>query len=295
MALHETLKELLRRTSSDLPRDLRTALAAGRARELAGSTAASALDTIACNIDEAESVSLPLCQDTGMIKFYVHCPVGYDQIEFEEVARRAVMEATQAGQLRQNSVDSLTGTNSGTNLGPGTPLFHFQQWRRPEVEVKLMLKGGGCENVGAQYSLPVELPEFKRRANRDLEGARLATLHALWLAQGKGCAPGYLGVCIGADRASGLEAAKEQLLRPVDDVSEDPRLAAFERDVFEIANGLGVGPMGFGGKTTVLGVKATARNRLPASFFVSVSYACWAHRRRGVVLDPTGAPREWLY
>lgn len=295
MALYDTLKELIRRTSTDLPRDLRVAMAAGRAQELVGSTAASALDTISCNIDAAESVSLPLCQDTGMIKFYVHCPVGYDQITFAATARDAIVDATKAGHLRQNSVDSLTGKNSGTNLGPGTPLFHFEQWRRPEVEVKLMLKGGGCENVGAQYSLPCELPEFKRRANRDLEGARLVTLHALWQAQGKGCAPGYLGVCIGADRASGLEAAKEQLLRTVEDENPDPRLAAFEREVMEVANGLGVGPMGFGGKTTVLGVKATVRNRLPASFFVSISYACWAHRRRGVVLDETGAAKEWLY
>lgn len=295
MVLYDTLRELIRRTSTDLPRDLRVALAAGRTREAVGSTAASALATISCNIDEAESVSLPLCQDTGMIKFYVHCPVGYDQIAFEEVARSAVVEATKAGHLRQNSVDSLTGKNSGTNLGPGTPLFHFRQWRRPEVEVKLMLKGGGCENVGAQYALPIDLPEFKRRANRDLEGAKLVTLHALWQAQGKGCAPGYLGVCIGGDRASGYDAAKEQLLRTVDDVNDDPRLAAFEQEVMDVANGLGVGPMGFGGKTTVLGVKATLRNRLPASFFVSISYACWAHRRRGVVLGESGAAQEWLY
>lgn len=295
MALYDSLLELVRRTSTDLPQDLRTALSAGRARETVGSTAESALGTIACNIDEAQEVSLPLCQDTGMIKFYVHAPVGLDQLAFEEEARRAVVEATALGYLRQNSVDSLTGKNSGNNLGPGTPLFHFRQWREPHVEVKLMLKGGGCENVGAQYALPTELKEFSKRANRDLEGAKLVTLHALWLAQGKGCAPGYLGVCIGADRASGLEVAKEQLLRTVDDVNDDPRLAAFEREVADIANGLGVGPMGFGGKTTVLGVKATVRNRLPASFFVSISYACWAHRRRGMVMDPQGTVKEWLY
>ena len=159
-----------------------------------------------------------------------------------------------------------------------------------------MLKGGGCENVGAQYSLPVEFPELGKKAGRDAEGVKLAVLHAIWKAQGKGCAPGYIGVCVGGDRASGLEVAKEQLLRVVGDTNPDPALAALEDECARIANGLGIGPMGFGGDTTVLAVKMAARNRLPASFFVSVSYACWAHRRHGVVLDPaTDAITGWLY
>jgi len=142
----------------------------------------------------------------------------------------------------------------------------------------------------------MELPEIGKRAGRDLEGCKMAILHAIWKAQGKGCAPGYIGVCIGSDRASGYEVAKEQLLRVVDDMNPDPVLDALEKECFQIANGLGVGPMGFGGDTTVLGVKIAARNRLPASFFVSVSYACWAHRRRGFVLDAhTNTVQSWLY
>lgn len=295
MPPYESLLELIRRTSSDLPEDIRRALRSGAAREKAGTSAASALATVALNVEQAAGDSAPICQDTGMIKFYVSAPVGYDTIRFEEDARRAVHDATKAGYLRQNSVDSITGENSGTNLGPGTPIFHFEATREPGVTIRLVLKGGGCENVGAQYSLPAELVEFKRRANRDLEGVRLAILHTIWKAQGQGCSPGYIGAAIGGDRATGLEAAAEQLLRSVDDVNPDPRLSRLETEIFEAANALEIGPMGFGGKTTVLGVKVTARNRLPASFFVSVAYACWAHRRRGCRLNGDGDVIEWLY
>jgi fumarate hydratase class I len=294
--LHASLLDLIRCTSSDLPADIRAALQKGREKEDRGSRALLALDTIDCNIDTAAEESAPICQDTGMIKFYVHHPVGYDTLAFEEAAKAAVAEATAIGYLRQNSVDSITGKNTGNNLGPGTPLFHYQAWRKDTVDVRLLLKGGGCENVGAQYSLPMDMPELGKKAGRDIEGVKLAILHAIWKAQGKGCAPGYIGVCVGGDRASGLEVAKEQLLRVVGDNNPDETLSAVEQECARIANGLGVGPMGFGGDTTVLGVKAASRNRLPASFFVSVSYACWAHRRRGVLLDPTtNVITSWLY
>jgi fumarate hydratase class I len=265
-------------------------------KEKVGSRALMALETIATNCESAADDSAPICQDTGMIKFYVHHPVGYDTLTFEETACAAVAEATALGYLRQNSVDSLTGKNTGNNLGPGTPLFHFAAWRNETVDVRLMLKGGGCENVGAQYSLPCELPELGKKAGRDLAGVKLVILDAIWRAQGKGCAPGIVGACIGGDRASGLEAAKEQLLRTLEDRNSDEALAALEAEILEISNRLGVGPMGFGGDTTLLGCKLTARNRLPASFFVSVSYACWAHRRRGILLDPTTSQiSSWLY
>ena len=294
--LFDNLLELIRRTSSDLPPDIRAAVQAGRDKEARGSRALMALDTIDCNIADAAKDSAPICQDTGMLKFYVHHPVGYDTITLEETAKRTVAVATEKGYLRQNSVDSVSGKNTGNNLGAGTPQFHFQAWRKPVVDVRLLLKGGGCENVGAQYSLPAELRDLGKKAGRDIEGVKLVILDAVWKAQGKGCAPGYIGVCVGGDRASGFEVAKEQLLRTVTDTNPVPELAALEAECAQIANGLGVGPMGFGGDTTVLGIKIAARNRLPASFFVSVSYACWAHRRRGFVLDAqTNTVNRWLY
>jgi len=193
-------------------------------------------------------------------------------------------------------VDSITGANSGDNLGPGTPIVHFHQWENDdEIEVKLILKGGGCENTNAQYALPVELAHLGR-ADRSLEGVRKCVLHAVWQAQGKGCAPGAVGVCLGGDRTSGYAHAKEQLFRTLDDVNPDPRLAELEASIMGTVNGLGIGTMGFGGRVSLIGCKIGAINRLPASFFVSVAYDCWAFRRLGVVLDAkTGEIRRWLY
>jgi fumarate hydratase class I len=289
--LQNSLLELVRRTSAEIPDDVNQSILASLEQEKQNTIAESALKIIDQNIRLAKRKSQPICQDTGSILFYVDCPTGYDQITFEETAKEAVKLATKKGYLRQNSVDSLTGQNDGTNVGPGAPTFHFHQHRSPEVSVRLVLKGGGCENVGAQYSLPNE----KLRANRDLDGCRKAILDAVLQAQGKGCGPGILGVCIGGDRATGYEMSKTQFLRKIPDRNPNPELDKLEQDVLKTANELGIGPMGFGGKTTLLGVKICAANRLPASYFVSISYMCWAYRRQGVTLDAAGKIEKWLY
>ena len=291
MSLQDSLVELIRRTSAEIPDDVHQAIVKSLEAEKKGTIAESALKIIERNIELAKNKSQPLCQDTGSIIFYVDCPVGYDQITFEEAAREAVKLATKKGFLRQNSVDSVTGKNDGTNVGPGSPTVHFHQHRSPEVNVRLILKGGGCENVGAQYSLPIE----KLKANRDLKGCRKVILDAVLQAQGKGCGPGILGVCIGGDRATGYELSKQQFLRRLDDRNPNQDLDALEQDILNTANELGIGPMGFGGKTTLLGVKICAANRVPASFFVSVSYMCWAYRRQGVTLDNSSGIAKWLY
>jgi fumarate hydratase class I len=290
-ALFDSILELIRRTSTILPDDVVRAVTEARKNEAAGSNADVALNVIGCNIGLARDSSLPLCQDTGTILFYIHTPAGYDQLELEEIATDAVRAATKKGYLRQNSVDSVTGKNSGDNTGPGSPVFHFHQWRKPHVEVKLMLKGGGCENMNAQYSLPH--PDF---GGRDLRGVENAILDCILQAQGQGCGPGILGVCIGGDRGTGYMEAKEQLLRTLDDTNPDPELGALEERIVAKANQSGIGPMGFGGKTTLLACKIGKLNRLPASFFVSIAYMCWAYRRRGAEIDAaTGAVTEWLY
>jgi fumarate hydratase class I len=289
--LQDSLLELIRRTSAEIPEDVHRAILGSLEREKQGTIAASAMQIINQNIALAKTKSQPICQDTGSILFYVDCPIGFDQLAFEDAARVAVRLATKKGFLRQNSVDSISGKNDGTNVGPGAPTFHFHQHRDPDVKVRLVLKGGGCENVGAQYSLPNE----KLKANRDLDGCRKAVLDAVLQAQGKGCGPGILGVCIGGDRATGYEYSKQQLLRKLDDRNPNPELDRLEQDVVETANKLGIGPMGFGGKTTLLGAKIGVLNRLPASYFVSVSYMCWAYRRQGAALAADGAIQEWLY
>jgi len=290
-ALHGSLLELIRRTSTEIPDDVQQAILASLEQEKKGTIAESALKIIERNIELAKQKSQPICQDTGSIIFYVSCPRDFDQLHFEETAKAAVVEATKKGFLRQNSVDSLTGVNDGTNVGPGTPTLHFHQHRAEEASVRLILKGGGCENVGAQSSLPNE----KLHANRDLDGCRRAILDAVLQAQGKGCGPGILGVCIGGDRATGYEFSKQQFLRVLSDENPIPELNRLEGDILKTANELGIGPMGFGGKTTLLGVKICSVNRLPASFFVTTSYMCWAFRRQGVTLSPDGDIVRWLY
>lgn len=291
-----SMLELIIQTSTNLPPDVRAAMAAAMEEETPGNRAKSALDVIATNIDMATACSGPICQDTGMPTFLIHTPMGTNQLIMKQQILEAVAEATRLGKLRPNSVDSITGKNSGNNLGPGTPVLHWKQWENPdEVEVKLILKGGGCENSNIQYSVPCELPHLGR-ADRNLDGVRKCILHAVWQAQGKGCSAGAIGVCVGGDRTSGYEHAKEQLFRTLDDVNPDPRLAALEDYIMKTANNLGIGTMGFGGAVTLIGCKIGALNRLPASFFVSVAYDCWAFRRLGVVLDArSGAIKRWLY
>jgi fumarate hydratase, class I len=289
--LQDSLLELVRRTSAEIPDDVHRAILAALEREKQGTIAESAMKIIERNIGLAQTKSQPICQDTGSIIFNIDCPVGFDQIEFADTAREAVKLATRKGFLRQNSVDPITGRNDGTNVGPGSPILHFHQQRSPGVAVRLVLKGGGCENVGAQYSLPNE----RLKANRDLDGCRRVILDAVLQAQGKGCGPGILGICIGGDRATGYESSKQQFLRKLDDRNPNPELDKLEQDIIATCNKLGIGPMGFGGQTTLLGAKIGVLNRLPASYFVSISYMCWAYRRQGVALGPNGEIQQWLY
>lgn len=292
----ESMLSLITETSSDLPPDVRRAIEKMMKAETPKTQSSLALDTVAINIDMAKQTSAPICQDTGMPTFEIKTPAGTNQIAMEKEIHLAVAEATKQGKLRPNSVDSMTGKNSGNNLGPGTPVIHFHQWERDdEIEVRLLLKGGGCENKNIQYSLPAELPNLGR-ADRNIDGIRKAILHAVWQAQGHGCSVGAIGVGIGGDRSSGYALAKGQLFRSLEDVNPDPELDKLEKYVMENANKLGVGMMGFGGKATLIGCKIGVYNRLPASFFVSVAYDCWAFRRLGVVIDiRTGAIKRWLY
>lgn len=291
----QSVYDLIVETSTNLPGDVRKAIREAQAREDAATRAGLSLGTIARNIAMAETKVSPICQDTGMPTFIVHTPVGANQIVMKRDIQEAVSRATKEGKLRTNSVDSLTGANSGDNLGPGTPVIHFEQWERDDIEVRLILKGGGCENKNIQYSLPAEL-EGLGKAGRDLDGIRKCILHAIYQAQGQGCSAGFIGVGIGGDRTTGYELAKQQLFRRVDDTNPIDELRQLEEYILEKANQLGIGTMGFGGEVTLLGCKIGVMNRLPASFFVSVAYNCWAYRRQGVLLDSaSGEIKEWVY
>jgi fumarate hydratase class I len=275
------LIELIRFTSTNLSADVQQALVQARDREEKGSAAQSALITILDNVELSRKNSTPICQDTGTPIFYVYYPEGWSTRQLRAQIRNAVAEATKKSYLRPNAVDAIYDKNSGNNLGDDAfPTIHFEEVEGDTLTVELMLKGGGCENVGAQYSLP----NSQLSAGRDLAGVRKVVLDAVQKAQGQGCAPGILGVAIGGDRGSSYYASKEVLFRPMEDENADPNLDALEKRLTDESNQLGIGPMGFGGKTTVLATKMTGLHRLPASFFVSVSYMCWAHRHRKLIV-----------
>ena len=286
-----SLFELIRRTSVDLPADVEQSLRRVCRSEQKGSRARWALETIFANIQSSRDRDAPLCQDTGTLIFHVQVPVGFDTNILVSAARVAVARATRLGYLRQNTIDSVTGAACETNVAHGAPVFYFEQCARTTVDVRLIMKGGGCENVGRQYSLP----DDGLGAGRDLEGVRRCVLDAVIAAQGNGCAPGILGVCIGGDRATGYECSKAQFLRKLDDRSPVRVLGRLEDRLMKESRLLEIGPMGLGGHTALLGVKIGAMSRVPASFFVTVSYMCWAFRRRGALLTLRGGFKKWLY
>lgn len=287
--LTESILELIRLTSTNLPPDVEAALRCSLDQEQPGSAARSALETILKNVDLSRQRSTPICQDTGTPIFYVRYPVGWSTRKLRQQIESAVVSATRYSYLRPNSVDSLTEKNTGNNLGDSHfPTIHFEEVEGEPLTIELMLKGGGCENVGAQYSLP----DNRMGAGRDLAGVRKVVLDAVHKAQGQGCAPGILGVAIGGDRGAGYLASKEVLYQKMGTASPDPNLADLETRLTDEANQLGIGPMGFGGKTTVLGTKITGLHRLPASYFVTISYMCWAYRRRKMVVNEESVSYE---
>ena len=278
------LVELIKNTSTTIPLDIQESLIQARNIEEKGSNAQLSLDTILKNLELAKSAQTPVCQDTGFPSFFVKLPVGMSQKDFKVEVLDAIRTATQKGYLRPNAVDSVTGENSGDNTGEEFPKIYFEESDDEYVYVDLILKGGGSENVSDQIALPAQLPDYGK-AGRNLEGVKKSVLQVIKNAQGKGCAPGIISVHIGADRSSGYYLAKKNLLKPLGTEVKNQDLAQLQSEILVEANQMGIGPMGFGGKTTILDCKISSSHRLPASFYVTVCYMCWACRRGGIVLD----------
>lgn len=282
MSIVAKIVDLIRETSSSLPDDVEKVLRSALRKEEKGGSAAVILKTILDNCALARRQGTPLCQDTGTLTFFVDA--GLRRKVTPAVLKKAVAKATELGYLRKNCIDSVTGKSYDDNCAEGAPVVHYVEKEEGTGKtVTLILKGGGSENMSRQYSLP----DAALGAGRDLAGVRKCILDAVQKTQGYGCAPGILGVCIGGDRATGYEVAKEQLLRPLDEktvgaTSPSPQLRKLEKSLLKEANSLNIGPMGLGGKTTLLGLKLATRPRVPASFFVTVAYMCWAARRRTV-------------
>jgi len=282
--LTDALVELIRRSSTTIPRDVREAIAQAAEREQPASGAQITLRLLLENIRLAEATSRPVCQDTGALLFSIRRGPDYSQRTIEAAVRAALPVATQRNYLRPNTVDPITGKNPGDNTGVGIPWMQFEEREEDGLEITVVHKGGGSENVSCQYSLP----DASLGAGRDLEGVRRCILDGVHKAQGKGCAPGIIGIGIGGDRTTSYMLAKHQFLRRLDDCSPNRALADLEARLMDELNSLGIGPMGCGGRTTVLGVKAGIAYRLPACYFVSMAYMCWALRRHTMIVAADG-------
>jgi len=282
MTVKDRIVSLIQETSSSLPEDVENALKTQLTKERRAKNVAAALNlsTILDNVRLARRQATPLCQDTGTLTFFVD--EALRRKVTPEVVKGAVALATAKGLLRRNTLDSVSGQSYDDNVCEGAPVIHYVTPGEGVAPgcVTLLMKGGGSENMSRQYSLP----DRALGAGRDLAGVRKCLLDAVVKAQGYGCAPGILGVCIGGDRATGYETAKLQLLRPLDEKPGKDAFAKLGAKVLREANELGIGPMGLGGSTTLLGVKIASRPRVPASFFVTVAYLCWAARRRTIQL-----------
>jgi fumarate hydratase class I len=276
MDLKQPILELIRKASAELPPDVEKTLQLSLKREEKGAPAWNVFNTILENVKMAGKQSTPICQDTGSLVFYIDYPDGGSEKTYRDAISQAVVEATNHQYLRPNAVDPVTAKNTGNNLGINAPYIHFHQWDKKDTRLRLMLKGGGSENVGAQY----KLPHPPLGAGRDLKGVHKVVIDAVRNAQGLGCSPGTVGVGIGGTRDTSFALSKEQFFRKMGERSNIKEIAQLERDLFDDLNKLDIGPMGFGGKATVLDVFIGSQHRHPATFFVSVSYICWAFRRK---------------
>ena len=274
MNLIQPILELYKKCATDLPSDVEEAIAAAQKQETADSPASNALKTVLENIKLAREEAIPICQDTGIPMFYVNYPAGMKQKEIREQIVEATKQATKEIPLRPNAVDTLSGKNTGDNKGDGIPASFFEEWDNDYLEISLMLKGGGSENIGQQY----KLTNRELKAARDIEGIKKCVIDAMFKAQGRGCSPNIIGVAVGGTKDGTMWLSKKLLLNKIGNRTE------LEQDLFQKLNSLGIGPLGLGGKTTVLDIKFKSLHRHPASFFVAVSFMCWAARRYKLII-----------
>ncbi|MCF7836756.1 FumA C-terminus/TtdB family hydratase beta subunit [Candidatus Gracilibacteria bacterium] len=276
----QSIFELIRETSTNLPADVAEALIQARNLESKNFRSKLSLAVILKNIELAQKQKTPICQDTGFPTFFVKAnPAKWKVIEKAILA--ATKKATQEGVLRDNSVEILSGKNVG-NL----PKIEFEISQNSEIEIALLLKGGGSENVSAQFSLPAETDSGL--AGRDLDGVKKVVLGWIKKTGGKGCSPAIISIVIGGDRAAGLTLAKKKLLQKIGTENSNPELAKLEAEIIRAANATKIGAMGLGGATTLLDCKIATLNRHPASYFVTLAYSCWATRRGKISLDSKG-------
>ena len=269
-----------------LPEDVKRALRKAYAEETS-ETGKTQLKVILENIELAEKYQVPVCQDTGTVTFYVKAGSQVKDLDGVEAALvAATRKATKEIPLRPNAVDPFTQKNSGDNTGRFVPYLHWEIVQGDSLELTVMLKGGGSENVSASGML---VP------SEGVKGLKKFVVDAVIKAGAQPCPPTILGVAVGGGADAAMELAKKALLRPLGEANADRMLAKIEQEILEAANMTGIGPMGLGGKTTVLDVHVDYAHRHPASFPVAVAFNCWAARRASARLSADGTVEYLTY
>ena len=282
--LVDALVDAIRLAVTAIPND--TVMALQRAYEEEESEIARFnLENILKAIEIGRKRSIPVCQDTGTLTFFVRAGaespyLGSMKEAIEEAVRRATLEVP----LRPNAVDPLTGGNSGDNTGKGIPIIHWEITEGDGIEIAILPKGGGSENCSALAMLT---------PSDGWEGLKRFVLARVRTCGGKPCPPLILGIGVGGSADTSLELAKRAILRRIGERHSNPRIAQLEGELLETVNSLGIGPMGMGGKTTALDVKIEVAHRHPASFPVGLVVQCWANRRAFVEIKADGRVRFW--
>ncbi len=275
LKLRDGIVELYRKVATSVPPDVEEALRASRSRETPESEAFEVLDGILDKIKRARKEAGLICMETGMPAFYISVPKGLSHDEIMDTVKEATRLATLKVPLSASAVDIVTERNTGDNTGKGFPIIYLEQSPSDILTVELTLRCPECEAQGQTYSLPSEA----LGAERNLDGIARCALDAVKSAQGKGCPPYVVGIGAGASKDQVTALSRKQLLRKLSEPSEEEAVAALESRVLAEINGLGIGPLGRGGSTTALDVKAGLNHRLTASFVVDVYLSCWALRR----------------
>jgi len=276
LKLIDDLVELILRAVSDIPKDVEGALV--RAYETEDSELGRMqLKAILDNIRLARERQVPVCQDTGILHFYLDFGIksGFHIKQLEEVIIEATRRATNVIPLRPNAVHPLTRANSGDNTGILVPIIDWSFNDSDEVRITVMPKGAGSENVSKAVVLPPAL---------GVKGIAKFVLEAVVDAMGKPCPPTIIGVGIGGSLEVAAKLAKKAHLRPIGLRNPDPQIAELEEKLFKAINSLGIGPMGLGGKWTTLDVKVEVAHTHTASLPIAVSFQCWALRRASLTI-----------
>jgi fumarate hydratase subunit alpha len=275
--IQNAVVELLRKTVVKLPADVEQAIRKAYAAET-DEVPRMQLKAIVDNIELAEKMNTPMCQDTGVTIFYVTLPRDC-HANVEKGIVEGVRKATKEVPLRPNAVHPITRKNPGDNVGERMPYINWKFADQDHIEITVMTKGAGSENMSQLAMLT---------PSAGLKGIKEFALNTLLRAGSNPCPPTIIGMGIGGSADISMKLAKEALLRPIDVRHKDPEIAKLETELFEAINMLGVGPMGLGGKTTMLGLNIEYAYCHTASLPVAINVQCWAGRRGTVRIHPDG-------